>query len=109
LIDELGSIYVPTAHTVPPAAATPVRLLKPPGLPFGVDSRVHVVPFQWAAMVSLRPNPARFSPTAQTSPAETAATPRSTASPGKPVRVIERQDVPSYCNARAREVPPVGG
>src|SRR5690242_16552573 len=52
LVDEFGSTYVPTAHTVPPAAATPLRLLKPPGLPSGVDSRVHDVPFQWAAMVS---------------------------------------------------------
>src|SRR4051794_1684833 len=49
LIDEFGSTYVPTAHTVPPAAATPLRWLKPPGLPFGVGSRVQVVPFQWAA------------------------------------------------------------
>src|SRR5262245_36188169 len=75
LLAELGSTYVPTAQTLLPATATPERLLMLAGLPSGVASRVHAVPFQWAASVSVARNPEpRASPTAQTSVAETAST-----------------------------------
>src|SRR5690349_18563560 len=57
LDDEPGAMYEPTAHTAPPAAATPVRSLKPDGLPFGVGSGDQVEPFQWATSVLERANP----------------------------------------------------
>jgi hypothetical protein len=74
--------------------------LNPPGLPFGVGSRVHVVPFQCAAKVSLPMNPARLAPTAQTSLADAVSTARSDSVPGRPVRGTERQALPSYRNTR---------
>ena len=42
---------VPTAHTVPPDAATPERLLKLDGLPFGVGSGDQLDPFQRVAQL----------------------------------------------------------
>jgi len=87
---------VPTAQTVPPAAATPTSPLTPVGLPFGVASGVHVVPFQRATRVLDPEMPALAPPTAHASVAVTASTAWRPLLPlGNPDIVAGRQAVPS--------------